>query len=90
MMAPVEEYAGRRDVMTPKRAATMILDGVVDRRRRVMTPLGAYFAFSNRVTPATTSRILNLIERAFPVGDAPSEFPMEKAFITNAIGGSPI
>jgi len=90
MMAPVEEYAGRRDVLTPKRAATMILDGVVDRRRRVLTPEGAFFAFSNRVTPATTSRILNLLERAFPVGDAPSEFPIEKAFITNALGGSPI
>jgi short-subunit dehydrogenase len=90
MMAPVEEYAGRRDVMTPKRAATMILDGVVDRRRRVMTPIAALFALSNRVTPATTSRILNLLERTFPVGDAPSEFPVEKAFITNAIGGSPI
>ena len=90
MMAPVEEYAGRRDVMTPKRAATMILDGVVDRRRRVMTPVGAAYAFSNRVTPRTTSRILNLLQRTFPVGDRPSEFPMEKAFITNAIGGSPI
>jgi NAD(P)-dependent dehydrogenase (short-subunit alcohol dehydrogenase family) len=90
MMAPVEEYAGRRDVMTPKRAATMILDGVVDRRRRVLTPQGAFFAFSNRVTPATTSRILNLLQRTFPVGDTPSEFPLEKAFITNAIGGSPI
>jgi short-subunit dehydrogenase len=90
MVAPVEEYAGRRDVMTPRRAATMILDGVVDRRRRVMTPMGAYFAFSNRVMPATTSRILNVLERAFPVGDTPSEFPIEKAFITNAIGGSPI
>ncbi len=90
MMAPVEAYAGRRDVMTPERAATMILDGVVDRKRRVMTPIGAYFAFSNRVLPATTSRILNLLERTFPVGDKPSEFPIEKAFITNAIGGSPI
>ena len=90
MMAPVEEYAGRRDVMTPERAATMILDGVVDRRRRVMTPIAALFAFSNRVTPATTSRILNLLPRTFPVGDTPSEFPMEKAFITKAIGGSPI
>jgi len=90
MMAPVQEYAGRRDVMTPRRAAGMILDGVVDRRRRVMTPLGGFFAFSNRATPATTSRILNLLERTFPVGDAPSEFPMEKAFIANAIGGSPI
>ncbi len=90
MMAPVEEYAGRRDVMTARRAATMILDGVVDRRRRVLTPAGAVFAFSNRVTPATTSRVLNLLERTFPVGDAESEFPIEKALITNAIGGSPI
>jgi short-subunit dehydrogenase len=90
MMAPVEEYAGRRDVMTPKRAATMILDGVVDRRRRVMTPAGRFFSFSNRITPATTSRILNLLERTFPIGDTPSEFPTEKAFITSAIGGSPI
>ncbi|MBW2719220.1 MAG: hypothetical protein JRD94_11945 [Deltaproteobacteria bacterium] len=76
--------------MTPRRAATMILDGVVDRRRRVMTGMGAYFAFSNRVMPATTSRILNLLERAFPLDDTPSEFPLEKAFITNAIGGSPV
>ena len=90
MMAPVEEYAGRRDVMTPERAATMILDGVVDRRRRVMTTIGGFHAFSNRVMPATTSRVLNLIQRTFPIGDTPSEFPLEKAFITNAIGGSPI
>lgn len=90
MMAPVREYSGRRDVMTPERAATMILDGVVDRKRRVMTPIGVYFAFSNRVLPATTSRVLNLLQRTFPVGDQPSEFPIEKAFITNAIGGSPI
>jgi len=89
MMAPVDEYAGRRDVMTPERAATMILDGVVDRRRRVLTGQGILYAFSNRITPATTSRVLNLLERAFPVGDKPSEFPVEKAFITNAIGGSP-
>jgi NAD(P)-dependent dehydrogenase (short-subunit alcohol dehydrogenase family) len=90
MMAPVQEYSGRRDIMTPERAATMILDGVVDRKRRVMTPIGVYFAFSNRVLPATTSRVLNLLQRTFPVGDKPSEFPIEKAFITNAIGGSPI
>jgi NAD(P)-dependent dehydrogenase (short-subunit alcohol dehydrogenase family) len=90
MMAPVEEYAGRRDLMTPERAATMVLDGVVDRRRRVMTSIGGLHAFSNRVMPATTSRILNLIQRTFPIGDTPSEFPLEKAFIANAIGGSPI
>ncbi len=90
MMAPVQAYEGRRDVMTARRAATMILDGVVDRRRRVLTPAGRVFAFTNRVMPATTSRILNLLERTFPVGDAQSEFPLEKALITSAIGGSPI
>jgi NAD(P)-dependent dehydrogenase (short-subunit alcohol dehydrogenase family) len=90
MMAPVQEYAGRRDVMTPRRAATMILDGVVDRRRRMIPSVGAFYGLSNRIMPATTSRVLNLLERAFPVGGEPSEFPLEKALITNAIGGSPI
>lgn len=90
MMAPVQEYSGRRDIMTPERAAMMILDGVVDRKRRVMTGVGVYFAFSNRVLPATTSRILNMLQRTFPIGDKPSEFPIERAFIKNAIGGSPI
>jgi short-subunit dehydrogenase len=90
MMAPVQEYAGRRDVMTPRRAATMILDGVVDRRRRVIPSVGAFYGLSNRIMPATTSRVLNLLERTFPVGGEPSEFPLEKALITNAIGGSPI
>jgi short-subunit dehydrogenase len=89
MVAPIKDYAERRDVMTPQRAAMMILDGVVDRQRRVMPPIGKLFAFSNRVTPATASRVLNILQRTFPADDAPSEFPMEKAFITNALGGSP-
>jgi hypothetical protein len=76
--------------MTPRRAATMILDGVVDRRRRVIPSVGAFYGLSNRIMPATTSRVLNLLERTFPVGGEPSEFPLEKALITNAIGGSPI
>lgn len=90
MMAPTEEYAGRVDAMTPDRAAIMILDGIVDRKRRVMTPQGRVYAISNRLTPMATTRILNLIRRTFPIGDAPSEFPTEKAFISKAIGGSPI
>ncbi len=90
MIGPTAEYAGRTDVMTPERAATMVLDGVVDLRRRVMPGLAWYFAFSNRVAPATTTRVLNIIQRTFPPGDAPTEFPMERAFIKGAIGGSPI
>jgi short-subunit dehydrogenase len=90
MIGPTEEYAGLKDVMTPYHAAVLILDGVVDRRRRVMPPVTKYFAFSNRVMPATTTRFLNILQRTFPVGGGESEFPMEKALITGALGGSPI
>lgn len=90
MIGPTADYAERTDVMTPERAATMVLDGIVDRRRRVMPGLAWYFAFSNRVTPTMTTRVLNIMQRAFPPDGRPSEFPMEKAFIKNAIGGSPI
>lgn len=90
MMAPTTEYSGRVDVMTAERAANMVLDGIVDRKRRVMTPEGRVFAVSNRLIPMTTTRILNLIRRTFPIGDEASEFPTEHALITKAIGGSPI
>jgi NAD(P)-dependent dehydrogenase (short-subunit alcohol dehydrogenase family) len=90
MIGPTADYAELKDVMTPYRAALLILDGIVDRKRRVMPPITKYFAFSNRVMPATTSRVLNIIQRTFPIGDAPSEFPMEKALIKGALGGSPI
>ena len=90
MIGPTADYAELKDVMTPYRAALLILDGIVDRRRRVMPSITKYFAFGNRVMPATTSRILNIIQRTFPIGDAPSEFPMEKALIKGALGGSPI
>jgi NAD(P)-dependent dehydrogenase (short-subunit alcohol dehydrogenase family) len=90
MIGPTEEYAGLKDVMTPYHAALLILDGVVDRKRRMMPAITKYFAFSNRMMPATTTRFLNIIQRTFPMGGAQSEFPMEKALITGALGGSPI
>lgn len=90
MMAPTTEYSGRKDIMTPERAALMVLDGIVDRRRRVMTREGRFFALGNRLAPLSTTRVLNVIQRTFPIGDAPSEFPTERSLITKAIGGSPI
>ncbi len=90
MIGPTEEYAGLKDVMTPRRAALLVLDGVVDRKRRVMPAATKYYAFSNRVMPTTTTRVLNIIQRTFPVGGRKSEFPMEKALITSVLGGSPI
>jgi short-subunit dehydrogenase len=90
MMAPTKEYADRKDIMTPETAAHMVLDGVVDRRRLVMTGQGRFYSVSNRVSPKTTTRILNLLHRVFPEGSAPTEFPVEKALISRFIGGSPI
>jgi len=90
MVAPTEEYAGRVDIMTARQAAMLVLDGIVDNKRRVMTRQGRFYAVSNRLMPMTTTRMLNLIRRTFPTGDTPSEFPTEKAMIEKAIGGSPI
>ncbi len=56
MIGPTAEYAGLKDVMTPYRAAVLILDGVVDRKRRVMPPITKYFAFGNRLMPLQPRR----------------------------------
>jgi len=90
MMAPTKAYADRVDIMTPTKAAHMVLDGVVDRRRRVITPTGRFYALSNLFNPRTTTRVMNLLHRTFPTGDTPTDFPVEKALITQMIGGAPI
>lgn len=90
MMAPTKEYAERKDIMTPERAAHMVLDGIVDRRRLVMTGQGRFYSVSNRISPKTTTRILNLLHRVFPEHGAPTEFPVEKALLTRLLGGSPV
>ncbi|MCA9536214.1 MAG: SDR family oxidoreductase [Myxococcales bacterium] len=90
MMAPTKEYADRKDIMTPERAAHMVLDGVVDKRRLVMTGQGRFYSISNRISPKTSTRILNLLHRVFPEHGAPTSFPVEKALLTKLLGGSPI
>ena len=90
MMAPTKEYADRVDLMSPTKAAQMILDGVAHRKRRVLLPVGRLFSLANRLAPGPTSRVLNLLRRTFPVATETSEFPMEQAIISQAIGGSPI
>jgi len=90
MIGPTADYAGRKNIMTATRAASMILDGIVEGRRRIMPPGTKYLLFGNRVLPVTTTRVLNVLQRTFPVSDGASEFPMERAMITSLIGGSPI
>lgn len=68
----------------------MVLDGVVDRRRRVMTGTSRFYALANLFIPRTATRIMNVLHRTFPAGDAPTAFPVEKALLTKLFGGSPL
>jgi len=90
MIGPTKEYAGRRNVMTAAEAAVMVLDGVVDRKRRVMPGIGRWYAFSNRYRAASATRVMNVLQRIFPAGDRKTEFPVEKALLTQVLGGSPV
>ena len=90
MMAPIDEFADRHDMMTPDDAAAMILDGVVERKRRVMSTWGRIVSHTNFMIPMANTRMLNLVTRMFPVDDTPSEFPAEHALISKLYGGSPL
>ena len=89
MASATKEFAERTDAMTPDAAAQMILDGIVDDRRRVVTPRGRVYAFTRMALPMTTVRFLNHLARTYPVGDEPSEFPAHKALIDRWGRGTP-
>lgn len=90
MIAPTEEYKNRNDVMTTGEAAELVFDAVVDQRRRQMPGPAPFYALANRLSAGSTTRVLNLLSRIFPANGEASEFPLEKSFITKAIGGSPV
>ncbi|MFO7562099.1 MAG: SDR family NAD(P)-dependent oxidoreductase [Enhygromyxa sp.] len=90
MMAPTREYAGRHDVMSVGRAAELVLGGIVERERRVVTAQGSYYAAWNRFGPELTTRVLSFLYATFPPGGAPSRHPRVRALFEKYVGGSPI
>jgi short-subunit dehydrogenase len=90
MMAPTAEYAKRSDVWTPHRAARLMLDAIIDRKRRAITPAGRWFAFSNLFRPRSTTKILNILQRTFPPRGTPSRYPRLRRVLDKTLGGSPI
>lgn len=90
MMAPTKEYAGRSDVMSVRRAARLVLRGIVERERRVFTARGAYYGAWNRYGPEVTTRVLNFLYATFPPGGAPSRHPKVRALFEKYVGGSPL
>jgi short-subunit dehydrogenase len=90
MMAPTKEYEGRSDVMSVRRAAKLVLSGVVERERRVFTKQGVYYGAWNRFGPEVTTRVLSFLYATFPPGGAPSRHPKVRALFEKYVGGSPI
>jgi NAD(P)-dependent dehydrogenase (short-subunit alcohol dehydrogenase family) len=90
MMAPTREYQKRTDIWSPRRAAHHLLDAIVDERRRVITPAGHWFAFSNLFRPRSTTRVLSILRQTFPPRGTPSRYPMLRRVLKKTLGGSPI
>lgn len=89
MMSPTKAYAKRNDLMTATDAAIEVLDGLVYRRRRVISPLGHVYAVANHFAPALTTRVLNHLSLAFPI-QGESRKPRTRRWIKRLIGGAPI
>lgn len=90
MMAPTKEYAGRRDVMSPRRAARLTLDGLAEGTRRVIPRPGKRYAFYNLYRPAMITRVLNVLHRTFPPKGQSSDYPQLKKLLKKTLGGSPL
>jgi short-subunit dehydrogenase len=90
MMAPTKEYSQRNDVMSVSRAAALVLRGVVERERRVLTAQGAYLGAWNRFGPELTTRFLNFLYATFPPRGKPSRHPKLRAVFEKYVGGSPL
>lgn len=90
MMAPTKDYAERGDVMSVDRAAAIVLAGVTERRRRVLSFTGARYGFWNRYNSAMTTRALNFLYTTFPPEGTPSRHPRVRELLEKVVGGSPI
>ncbi|MEM8608579.1 MAG: SDR family NAD(P)-dependent oxidoreductase [Myxococcota bacterium] len=89
MATETPEFRERTDAMSVDVAAAMVLDGIVDKRRRVVTGQGRAHAFATHVLPGVTTRYLNLLSRTYPVGDQPTEFPTQRAILERLGGKTP-
>ena len=90
MMAPTKEYAKRTDIMEVGEAATLVLDGVREGRRRVLNFTGVRYSFYNRYNADMTTRLLNFLYTTFPPEGEVSRHPRARRVLERFIGGSPI
>ncbi|MGB5811988.1 MAG: SDR family NAD(P)-dependent oxidoreductase [Polyangiales bacterium] len=89
MATKTPEFAVRTDAMSIDTAAAMVLDGIVERKRRVVTRQGRAYALAGQFAPRITTRFLNVLARTYPVGDEPTEFPTPRAILERLGRGTP-
>jgi NAD(P)-dependent dehydrogenase (short-subunit alcohol dehydrogenase family) len=89
MATATPEFADRSDAMSAHTAGRMVLDGIVEGRRRVVTAQGRFYQIAGQLMPATATHCLNVLSRTYPVGDEPVEFPTHRAFFDRLGAGTP-
>lgn len=85
MIAPTEIYRSF-PTLTPEQAADMICRAMIDRPKRVSTPVGMLAQVTAAVAPDLQDRVLNLSYRLFPEsaaarGDASPDTPRATTFV---------
>ncbi len=68
MISPTAEYAGAK-AMSPKEAAEIVIDAIVERPRQVLPPLGYVMRLSALFGPRFYSQVLNLLHHLWPAGE---------------------
>ncbi len=87
MMDATGKYEDTR-AMSPERAAEWILEGIVERRRYVISPHVTRRFLWNRVVPKTASRVMNVLYRIY--ADDPEDHPelnLDRALAKKLIKG---
>ncbi|TWE13382.1 SDR family oxidoreductase [Rudaeicoccus suwonensis] len=65
MIAPTKTY-DRVDVLTPEKAAAIVVRGIIEHPRRIDTPLGSFAIVSHFLTPSFTAALQHQMFLMFP------------------------
>ena len=90
---PMMDATGKYEdtqAMTPEAAARWIVDGVVQRQRRLATASTTRRWVLNGAAPKFMTRMLNLAYRIYSDDDAHSEFASDRAMLDRILPGRPL
>ena len=90
MIAPTDDYKDM-PAMSEQRAGEMLVDAMVDRPRRVMTPLARAMAMGSAAWPDLNSFFFNVLHHLWPVGpDEHPELQVDRLMLSPFLRKSPL